>query len=590
MALQKQIRPLPINREECQTRGWDELDIILVSGDAYIDHPSFGIALIGRLLEEQGYRVAVLSQPRYDRADDFKQFGRPKLFFGISSGNLDSIVANYSGNGKVREKDAYSPGGNPWWGQKQAKNERRRPDRACLIYANLARAAYHDTTIILGGVEASLRRFIHYDYKQERLRGSLLSDAKGDLLIYGMGERAVTMAAERMAGGKSLQGIPGSCSRLSPQEFSRQFTEPDEKKGTEQELIQLPSWQEISHDKQNFIRAERLIDKEARAYGTKLLAQEQQSSWIIQYPAAAPLNTKELDRLYELPFSRKPHPERDDIPAYQMIRHSLTIVRGCPGNCSFCAISRHQGPAVSSRSKASILRELKKISRMDDFKGTISDLGGPTANLYQAKCKIGSCPKHDCLYPLPCSNLQLDEQAFLELLQEGLAIREIKHLFISSGLRMALLLKTPKLLRAILQKHSPGALKIAPEHTEDPVLKLMHKEPHSQLVKFIGECRQLAKQLGKKVQFTPYLISAHPGSTTKDAAKLARRLQSLKLNTNQLQDFTPSPGTLSTAMYVSGLHPEHDTPIHIPKKQSERKKQRQLLERYLQPRKRIKKR
>jgi uncharacterized radical SAM protein YgiQ len=552
------------------------VDIVLVTGDAYIDHPSFGIALIGRLLESHGYRVAILAQPRYDRLDDFLQFGPPRLFWGISGGNLDSIVANYSGNGKVRTEDAYSPGGNPWRDGERGRTNRRRPDRASLIYANLARAACKGVPIILGGVEASLRRFVHYDYQQGKLRASLLTDAKGDLLIYGMGERAVVEAAARLAAGQGLDGIAGSCERLTEAEFQSRFS--DLSPTGNDICTVLPSWEAIGQDKRLFMAAERLVDSHARGCLPNLLVQRQQSAWLIQHPAAAPLTTAELDQVYELPYSRKPHPSTPDIPAYRMICHSLTIVRGCSGNCSFCAITRHQGPIISSRSPESILREVRIVSAMDNFTGTISDLGGPTANLYQTSCKIGSCRKHDCLYPRLCPNLQVDEEVFLKLLQDILAIEGVKHAFISSGLRMELLLKTPRLLLEIISRHTPGALKIAPEHTEDKVLTLMHKESHQQLIDFLHHCRQVAAGLGKKIIFTPYMISSHPGCTVRDTEAMTRKLRALDLQVNQFQDFTPTPGTLSTAMYVTGLHRDTDQPIPVARNQSERKEQRSLLE------------
>ncbi|MFH2122486.1 MAG: YgiQ family radical SAM protein [Pseudomonadota bacterium] len=578
------ILPLPASREECAARGWDQVDVVLVSGDAYIDHPSFGIALIGRLLESHGYRVAILAQPRYDRLDDFLQFGLPRLFWGISGGNLDSIVANYSGNGKVRTEDAYSPGGNPWRDGEKGRTNRRRPDRASLIYANLARAACKGVPIILGGVEASLRRFVHYDYQQGKLRASLLTDAKADLLIYGMGERAVVEAAARLAAGKGLEGIAGSCERLTEVEFRSRFPDlPANHAPTGNESCALlPSWEAIQQDKRLFMEAERMVDIHARGCLPNLLMQRQQSAWLIQHPAAEPLTTAELDQMYELPYSRKPHPATPDIPAYRMICHSLTIVRGCSGNCSFCAITRHQGPIISSRSPASILREVKIVSGMDNFTGVISDLGGPTANLYRTSCKVGSCRKHDCLYPKICPNLQVDEETFLNLLRDISKMAGVNHVFISSGLRMELLLKTPRLLQEIIRSHTPGAMKIAPEHTEEEVLTLMHKESHQQLIDFLHQCRQVAAGIGKKIIFTPYLISSHPGCTAKDTEAMTGKLRALDLQVKQFQDFTPTPGTLSTAMFVTGLHRDSNKPIPVARNQSERKEQRGLLERQMQ--------
>ena len=570
------ILPLPATKKECTARGWNEVDIVLISGDAYVDHPSFGVSLIGRLLESKGYRVAILAQPRYDTNTDFRRFGKPRLFFGITGGNLDSIVANYTGNGKVREKDSYSPGGNPWFGNKREKTSRRRPDRASMLYTNLARSAYKEVPIILGGVEASLRRFIHYDYKQKKLRGSILSDAKADLIVYGMGEQAITQIAERLSKGKDLTNIAGTCERLSEKAFrARQVRE-------ERATILLPSWQEICENKDLFLRAEKEVDSQARSYADKQLIQKQQSSWIIQHPQPPRLTSKEMDSLYELPYTRCEHPSFPNVPAARMIQHSLTTVRGCSGNCSFCAITRHQGPAITSRSHESLLREAETVSSMKNFTGTISDLGGPTANLYGVSCRIGSCKKHDCLYPKVCKNLQVDEKAFLSLLKQISALPAVKNVFISSGLRLELLVKTPALFKEIIRAHTPGTMKIAPEHTEKEVLEIMHKESHEQLRKFLNLGRRLSRELKKDVHFSPYIISSHPGCRESHTAAMAKTLKQLGLELRQFQDFTPTPGTLATAMYVTGLHRDTEKPIFVARGQSERMKQRRILEKLLQ--------
>ncbi len=570
------ISPLPATKKECDARGWHELDIVLVTGDAYVDHPSFGVALIGRLLESKGYRVAILAQPRYSDNTDFKLFGRPRLFFGITGGNLDSVVANYTGNGKVREKDSYSPDGNPWFDKKREKTSRRRPDRASMLYSNLARSAYKDVPVILGGVEASLRRFVHYDYKQKKLRGSLLSDAKADLLVYGMGEQAVLEIARRLDKGLDLSSIAGTCERLSDQVF-------EQRQHDEKSRIFLPSWQDIQQNDALFLRAEKTIDAQARSYADIQLIQRQQSSWIIQQPQPPQLSTQELDSLYELPYTRCEHPAFPNVPAARMIQHSLTAVRGCSGNCSFCAITRHQGPAISSRSKESLLREAKTVSNMKNFTGTITDIGGPTANLYGVSCRIGSCKKHDCLYPKVCKNLEVNEKAFLAVLQEVAALPEIRNVFISSGLRLELLCLTPQLFKEIIRAHTPGILKIAPEHTEQEVLDIMHKESSEQLVRFLELGRTLSRELNKEAHFSPYIISAHPGCKESHTANMAKTLKKLGLELRQFQDFTPTPGTLATAMYVTGLHRDTEKPIFVAHGQSERMKQRRILEQNLLP-------
>lgn len=567
------LLPLPISWKECQDRGWQSLDVLLVTGDAYIDHPSFGVALIGRLLESRGYKVAILAQPAFDSPADFKQFPTPTLFCGITAGNLDSIVANYSGNGKVRDTDAYSPDGNPWRGKEREKKFRRRPDRASIIYSTLAKNAFKNTPIILGGVEASLRRFVHYDYKLRKLRGSILTDAKADLLVYGMGEHAILEAAARLQKGHSFDGIYGTCIRLPEAQYQERY-----QTDSQEQLQYLPSWQDINTRKELFLEAELAIDKHARAGSSELLVQKQQSFWVIQYPPSSPLSTDEFDDLSLLPYTRQPHPAFKNIPAYRMIRDSITIVRGCSGNCSFCAITRHQGTVVSSRSIDSVLTEVTAISKVKGFSGTISDLGGPTANLYKTGCNHETCNRHDCLFPRVCKNLTIDENSFLELLRKVTGHSAVKHVFISSGLRMELLRKTPKLLKKIIREHTPGSIKIAPEHTEHEVLQLMHKEEHRELELFVAQCRNIGSPKEKQLQISPYIISAHPGCTEAHTKKMVSKLKKLGLVVRGFQDFTPTPGSISTAMYYSGIDRIKRQPLHIPG-ETDRKRQRAIMER-----------
>lgn len=575
--IKKTTPPLPISWEECKSRGWSHIDVLLVTGDAYIDHPSFGIALIGRLLESHGYKVALLCQPRFDTSCDFTAFPAPRLFCGITAGNLDSIVANYTGNGKVRNSDSYSPDGNPWRGGTKDKKERRRPDRASLIYTSLARSAYGKIPIVLGGIEGSLRRFVHYDYKQNKLRASFLTDAKADMIIYGMGEKSVIEVARRCNNKLPLSTIPGTCIRATDKELHELFDENELKQP--RKFLTLPSYENILADSALFLEAEIEIDKHLRAYSPRVVLQRQQSHWVIQYPQSPTLTQGELDALYSLPYTRKPHPENLKIPAHQMIKDSVTIVRGCSGNCSFCSITRHQGPAIVSRSHASIVAECKTIAKSPKFSGTISDLGGPTANLYGTTCDIGGCKKRDCLYPHTCTHLQIDEELFLKLLSEVSNIEEIKHLFISSGLRMELLLKAPKLMERIITRHTPGSIKIAPEHSDGEVLRLMHKEPHSLLQDFVKRCREIGrKHKMKSVELTPYVISSHPGSTAKNNIKLVQDLKKLDLAIRKFQDFTPTPGSISTAMYVSERDSETKKPITVLKGQAERIKARKVIE------------
>lgn len=558
---------LPTNRKEMLARGWDRPDVVLVTGDAYIDHPSFGIALIGRWLEAHGYKVAILAQPRHQDCLAFKEFGAPRLFFGITGGNLDSIVANYTGNGKVRDQDSYSPGGNPYFGNIKTRQERRRPDRATIRYTVLAKEACPGVPVILGGLEASLRRFVHYDYQQARLRASVLTDAKADLLVFGMGERAILTIAERLNSSTPLSAIPGTCERLTENEFRTRAA-------AEKPLI-LPPWQDISVNSASFMAAELAIDQQARALATQPLSQKQQAMYLWQNRPAAPLTATELDQLYNLPFQSDPHPGATNVPAWEMVRQSVTIVRGCSGNCSFCAITRHQGPVVTSRSVTSIVGEVGKMARTRNFSGTISDLGGPTANLFATSCRIKKCRKHDCFFPSLCKNLEVDEERFLDLLDRCEKIPGVKHLHISSGLRMELLLKTPRLLKRLLARHLPGAMKIAPEHTEDEVLRLMHKPGGKLLVEFLALCRQLAGD--HQPHFVPYFIASHPGCTEEDMGRLTTKVKNLGMEVRQFQDFTPTPGTISTAMYVTGLDRD-GRKIKVAKGTVARQKQRQALE------------
>ena len=495
-------RFLPATREEMDYLGWERPDVVLVTGDAYVDHPSFGVALIGRWLQAHGFKVAILAQPRHDTDRDFRRFGCPRLFFGITAGNLDSVVANYTGNAKVRDRDDYSPEGNPYFGEVQERSERRRPDRAVIRYSSLARQACPATPIILGGLEASLRRFIHFDYQQNRLRGSALTDAKADLLVYGMGERAILVAAQRLERGESWYGIPGTCERLSEKEFGERDRATPSRR--------LPGWSEIGAQPELFLDAELAIDRHSRELAEEPLSQQQQAMHLWQNRPAAPLTTAELDRLYALPFTKETHPAFGRVPAWEMIRHSLTIVRGCSGNCSFCAIARHQGPQVTDRSPASILGELRDLTGMKHFKGTVSDLGGPTANLYGTRCRIEKCRKHDCFYPSLCRNLEIDEGKFLALLDKAAKIQGIRNLFVSSGLRMELLLKTPRLLAALLARHTSGAMKIAPEHTEERVLQLMHKPGGKLLADFLALARKLGPRSRPGSEVHPLLHRLPP--------------------------------------------------------------------------------
>ncbi len=564
-------RFLPASSQDLADLGWDYVDIVLVTGDAYVDHPSFGVALIGRWLEANGYRVAILAQPDYHNPDVFMSFGRPRLYFGVSSGNLDSIVANYTGNARVRRTDAYSPEGNPYFSLQHERKNRRRPDRATIRYSQLIRQLFGDVPIVLGGIEASLRRFIHYDYQQERLRSSVLTDAKADLIVYGMGELAALNIARYIEKGRDLTGIDGTCERLTDKDLHA--------RNLHLTSVRLPSWHEIKQDISAFLDAELEVDRQARSTEPKPLIQRQQAMWVLQNRPARPLSPAELDQIHSLPFTRQTHPSFGSVPAYRMIRHSVTIVRGCVGNCSFCSIARHQGPTVISRTIPSIIEEIKKVVSMPDFGGTITDLGGPTANLFGVRCnKISTCNRRDCLYPEVCRNLIVDQSHMLELLKQAARVRGVRHVFISSGLRMDLLLKTPELMSWIIAHHVSGAMKIAPEHSQPRVLRLMHKPDAGLLSDFVRKARDMAGIRGKKLAFNPYFISAHPGCTLDDMKALAQEVRGLRLTVRQFQDFTPTPGTISTAMYVTGLDRYTRKHIYVPRTRKQRRAQRKILE------------
>ncbi len=566
---------LPASRSEMLNLGWKQPDIVLVTGDAYVDHPSFGVAIIARWLEANGFRVAVLAQPRYWLVDDFLQFGRPRLFFGITAGNMDSIVANYTGNSRVRKSDPFSPEGNPWFGKDRVRSRRRRPDRASIIYANLARQAFSGVPVVLGGIEASLRRFVHYDFQQEKLRRSILADSKADLLIYGMGERAVLEIARRLQAGEALSGIPGTCERLVGADAGRY----DDRQDEGATIRKLPSWQAIQQDLSLFLKAELEVDRSARALSDTVLVQDQGSCLILQNPPAPPLSENQLDFLYELPFTRRPHPSSGKVPAWEMIRDSVTAVRGCYGNCSFCAIARHQGPVITCRSRGSVIAEIEKIAAMKDFKGTISDVGGPTANMYGTSCSNPApCRRHDCLFPKVCRHLNIDENAFFGLLSRASQVPGVRHLFVSSGLRMDLLVRTPRLLERLLARHTSGVMKIAPEHTHSEVLRIMHKPGSRVLEEFLRIARGMCRKMGLKAGFNPYLISAHPGCKVSHMRSLAADLKRLGLKPRQFQDFTPTPGTISTAMYVTGLDRDSGKKIFVARNRKERMRQRRILE------------
>ena len=538
---------LPINKQDMKARGWSVCDIILISGDAYIDHPSFGVPIIARTLEAAGFRVGIIAQPDWHNDADFMALGAPRLFFGISSGNMDSMVNHYTAQRRLRSDDAYSPQG----------KSGKRPDRAVMIYTNIIKRLYKGIPVLIGGVEASLRRVAHYDFWQNKVRNSILADSKADLLIYGMAEHTITDLAQKMNAGKHISELNDLPSTVC---FCKEAGEP-----------RLPDADQCG-DKNTFHLMNRVFYDN---YATKALFQLNGGRWIKHNPPAPALPGKELDRIYSLPFMNAPHPiyGNQRIPAWEQIKQSITSHRGCYGGCNFCAIAVHQGRRIQSRSAVSIIAEARKL------KGTISDVGGPSANMYGSYCKLGfpdSCPRRSCIFPEICPNLVLDHEAQLHLLDAISKLPDIKHVFIASGIRHDLVLGNKRYIKAIATKYTGGRLKLAPEHSAPNVLKLMGKPPIERFEAFSKEYFEELRSSGLKRQIIPYIIIGHPGTTMEDAIALKHWLEKHKIHVEQVQEFTPTPMTISTCMYYTGLDFESGSPIHIPSP-GEIRKQKELI-------------
>ena len=558
---------LPATREEMKERGWDQADFVIVTGDAYVDHHSFGTAIIGRLLESRGYKVAVLAQPEYRSCEAFKRFGRPRLGFLINSGTVDSMVNNYSVFKRRRKTDEYSPGGKAG----------RRPDRAVIVYSNRAREAYRDVPLIIGGIEASLRRLGHYDYWSDKVRRSILLDARADLLIYGMGERAVVEIAEALDAGISIEDIHwirGTCYRTNRLDVDR-------------DTIVLPDYAQITASKDMYCRSF------AAAYGNndpingkRLVEKYTDTVYVVQNPPQPPLEREELDDVYELPYMNEEHPmylAEGGVPAFREIKFSLVSSRGCFGGCSFCALTYHQGRQVRSRSKGSLVREAAALTKKKDFKGYIHDVGGPTANFRGPACqkqlKSGVCKNRDCLYPRPCENMEIDHRDYIDVLRAVRAVEGVKKVFIRSGIRYDYVMadKDGSFLSELCRYHVSGTLKVAPEHVCDRVLRCMRKPEKSIFLRFAESYRQMNRQIGKKQYLIPYFISSHPGSTLEDAVELALFLKEYGFVPDQVQDFYPTPATLATCMYYTEKDPFTLEPVYVAKDLEEKKMQRALI-------------
>ena len=555
---------LPISKEDMRNRGWWWYDFLLVTGDAYVDHPSFGAAVIGRVLEADGFRVAVLAQPDWHSAEAFLAMGRPKLGVLVGAGNLDSMVAHYTAAKKPRSEDFYSPG----------KQAGMRPDRASIVYANRAREAFPGLPVILGGLEASLRRFAHYDYWDDAVRRSVLADSNADLLVYGMGERATREIAallKKKTPVSAITGVRGTAYMTK----------------TPPEGVDLPSFEEVRSAKRAYAEATMIEYTEHDPIRGKTLLQRHGDRTLVVNPPAMPLNTAELDEVAELPYTRTYHPIYDaagGVPAIEEVRFSITHNRGCFGGCNFCALAFHQGRMVTARSTESVLREAVALTKLPDFKGYISDVGGPTANFRHPSCtkqqKDGMCPHRGCLFPEPCPNLDADHSDYLSLLRKLRAIDGIKKVFVRSGVRYDYLLedKNGEFFSELVKFHVSGQLRVAPEHCVDRVLAYMGKPRIGVYERFLDKYRRLNQRYEKEQFAVPYLMSSHPGCTLADAVELAEYLNRQGRQPEQVQDFYPTPGTLSTCMYYTGLDPRTMQPLYVARSPEDKRMQRALLQ------------
>ena len=553
-----------MSRREMQARGWDELDVLMITGDAYVDHPAFGAAVIGRVLEADGWRVGIIAQPDWTNPESLMGMGRPRLFCGITAGNLDSMLAHYTAARRKRKEDAYTPGGATG----------RRPNLASMVYTQLAKKAFPGVTTVLGGIEASMRRTVHYDYWQDKLRPAILADAKADLLVYGMGERAIREVAHRAtATEKDLSGIPGTARFLGGKETAALDLG---------QCVVLPSFEECKADKAKVRQLTRLIEREQNPFSGKPLVQMHGARAVLIERPAEPLSTDELDRVYELPYARAPHPSyREKIPAYTMIKESVTVVRGCGGGCAFCGLGLHQGRFLSSRSEASVVREVQTIADQPWFHGTITDVGGPTANLYGCingvceACK--SCRRASCLYPTICPNLEIDASAAIHLMRTVRALEKVKHVFVQSGIRMDVALRTPEYIRELAKFHTSGHLKVAPEHMHAEVLKKMRKPGPHCFLDFQKAFEKESRKAGKKQYLVPYFISNFPGSGEKEMSAVEHFVREEEWKLQQVQDFIPLPMTPAAATYYTGLDYETGEPVEVVRGLAERRTQMKQL-------------
>ena len=552
---------LPTCREEMDALGWNELDVLFISGDAYIDHPAFGTALLARLLENHSFRVGILAQPDWKNPEALRIMGRPRLFAAISAGAMDSMVNHYTAAKKIRHNDAYTPGGKAG----------KRPNRAIIAYTAAVKGVFKGLPTIIGGIEASLRRLAHYDYWSDKVRRSILIDSKADLLIYGMAETAILEIAQQLNRGETLDTL----TEIKGTAFVT-------KKYSREDGVRLPSFEQLSDSPDAYNLAFKLASEQENPFSAKVVIQPHDNRHLIINPPALPLSEKELDQIYDLPFVRQPHSNYSaKIPAFEQIRNSITSHRGCFGGCAFCAITHHQGKTIQSRSEKSILREIDQLSLQDDFHGTISDVGGPTANMYGLSCGDPAaekvCQRASCLFPNICKNLITNDRQSTRLLGAIRQHKKIKHVFIASGVRYDLFPQQEQYFSELLQHHVGGLLKVAPESTSDPVTRVMRKPGAAVFTQFLEEFRQRNQKLGLRQTIIPYLISSHPGCTLNDMIDVALYLKRHQLKVEQVQDFTPTPGSLSTCIYHTGKDPFSGKSIHVPRTEKERRFQKALL-------------
>ncbi|MBI5516030.1 MAG: YgiQ family radical SAM protein [Deltaproteobacteria bacterium] len=563
---------LPTCREELEARGWDAVDVLLINGDAYVDHPAFGAALIGRFLEGRGFRVGMLSQPRWDTPEDLRRLGTPRLMVGITAGNLDSMLNKLTAQKKVRAEDQYSPGGAPGL----------RPNRASIVYANLCRQAFPGVPIVLGGIEASLRRIAHYDYWSDAVRRSVLLDAKADLLIFGMGERPVWEVARRLREGEPIGAISDVRGTARVLRKGAWEALPKSRHVTDGKTLWLPSYEEVSTDKTAFAELSRAFQYETNPGNARPLLQPHGHEAVYLNPPAFPLETGEMDALYDLPFTRLPHWSYDrPVPAYETVKHSIVAMRGCFGGCTFCSITEHEGRVISSRSAESVLREVRALRRMGDFRGTITDVGGPTANMYQMACRDDSieraCRRLSCVHPEVCENLVTDHGPLLKLLESVREEPGVKKVYLASGVRYDLAERSPEFIRVLARHHTGGQLSVAPEHSSPEVLDKMKKPPVASYERFAEAFRCASDAAGRDQYLVPYFISGHPGSTLKDMVALALWLKARGMRPRQVQDFIPTPMSIAAAMYYTGLDPLTRTPVYTARDLHEKRLQTALL-------------